>query len=116
MRCRCWLCHADAGAESAGCLLLRLPLTVKPVFLDWLETHAPQKRDKIESLIRSTRDGQLNQSEFGQRFRGTGPIAEQIQQTFRVFAKKYKLDGPGTPLDFSHFKPPKPKSGQLRLF
>ena len=107
---------ADAGVESAGLILLRLPLTVKPVFLDWLATHAPDKKEKIESLIRATRDGQLNQSEFGQRFKGTGPIAEQIQQTFRVFAKKHKLDRPGTPLDFTHFKPPKPKSGQLRLF
>ena len=107
---------ADAGAESAGMILLRLPLTVQPVFLDWLQTHAPEKREKIESLIRSTRDGQLNQSQFGQRFRGTGAIADQIQQTFRVFAKKAKLDGPGTPLDFSHFQPPRPKSGQLRLF
>lgn len=107
---------ADAGAESAGLILLRLPLTVQPVFLDWLDTHAPEKREKIESLIRSTRDGQLNHSQFGQRFRGTGAIADQIQQTFRVFTKKHKLDSPGTPLDFTHFKPPKPKSGQLRLF
>jgi DNA repair photolyase len=107
---------ADAGAESAGMILLRLPLTVQPVFLDWLQTHAPEKREKIESLIRSTRDGKLNQSQFGQRFQGTGAIADQIQQTFRVFAKKYQLDGPGTPLDFTHFKPPRPKSGQLRLF
>ena len=97
-------------------LLLRLPLTVRPVFLDWLATHALEKREKIESLIRSTREGQLNQSKFGQRFRGTGPIAEQIQQTFRVFAKKHQLDGAGTSLDYSHFNPPKPKSGQLRLF
>ena len=107
---------AEAGAESAGLILLRLPLTVRPVFLDWMAQHAPEKRGKIEALIRSTRDGQLNQSKFGQRFRGTGPIADQIQQTFRVFSKKYRLDGGGTPLDYSRFKPPKPKSGQLRLF
>lgn len=71
---------AAAGAESAGMILLRLPLTVQPVFLDWLQTHAPEKREKIESLIRSTRGGQLNQSQFGQRFRGTGAIADQIHR------------------------------------
>ena len=27
--------------------------------------------------------------------RGTGPLAEQIEQTFRVFAKRYGLDGDG---------------------
>lgn len=107
---------AEAGAETAGCLLLRLPLTVQPVFLDWLATHAPEKREKIEGLIRSTRDGKLNHSEFGTRFKGTGAIADQIQQTFRVFCKKHGLDRAGTPLDSSGFRPPRPKRGQLRLF
>ncbi|RLS53506.1 MAG: PA0069 family radical SAM protein [Planctomycetota bacterium] len=107
---------ADAGAESAGCLLLRLPLTVQPVFMDWLAVNAPEKREKIERLIRSTRDGGLNHATFGTRFRGTGAIADQIQQTFRVFARRFHLDGDGTPLDVSGFRPPLPVKGQLRLF
>jgi hypothetical protein len=48
--------------------------------------------------------------------RGSGAIAEQIEQTFRLFAKKHGLAGERPPLDSSHFRPPRPTSGQLRLF
>lgn len=106
----------EAGAVTARYILLRLPLTVRPVFTDWLAKALPTKKDKIESLIRQCRGGELNDSQFGRRQRGEGPIAEQIAQTFRVFAKKYELDRPLAPLDTSHFRPPTPTSGQLRLF
>jgi hypothetical protein len=89
---------------------------VKPIFLEWLTRTQPTHADRIESLIRSTRDGQLNNTEWGKRFRGTGQIAEQIQRTFEVFQHKYGLDQPHPALDTSQFRPPVPASGQLRLF
>lgn len=107
---------ADAGARSAAYILLRLPFAVKPIFLDWLARAQPTHADRIESLIRSTRAGQLSNSEWGKRFRGNGPIAQQIQRTFEVFRKKHGLDRPQPPLDSSQFRPPAPTSGQLRLF
>lgn len=106
----------EAGARSAAFVLLRLPWTVRPVFLDWLERTQPTAKPRVEARIRSTREGKLNDSQFGSRMRGCGPIAEQIQQTFRVFTKKYGLDGPLPLLDTSQFRPPVPCSGQLRLF
>ena len=106
----------EAGAVVAQYVLLRLPLTVRPVFTDWLAKALPSKKDKIESLIRQCRDGKLNDSQFGSRRRGEGQIAEQIAQTFRVFAKKYRLDEVRPPLETRYFKPPVPSSGQLRLF
>ncbi len=106
----------DHGATSAGYVLLRLPWTVKPVFLDWLERTQPTKKSRILKLIQSTRDGKLYQSEFGVRGRGTGPIAEQIEQTFRIFKQKLGLNEPRRGLSLDHFRPPLPKSGQLRLF
>ena len=106
----------DAGARSAGYTLLRLPYAVKPIFLEWLQRTQPTHADRIEGLIRSTRDGQLNNSEFGTRFRGQGQIAEQIRRTFEVFRHKYGLDAPQSPLDTSQFRPPLPASGQMRLF
>src|SRR5208282_1650396 len=51
---------ADAGARSAGYVLLRLPLTVAPVFRDWLARTLPGRRERIEGRIRETRDGKLN--------------------------------------------------------
>src|SRR5690606_24316366 len=89
---------ADAGARNAGYVLLRLPLAVNPVFLDWLRRTQPTKADRVESLIRSTRAGGLNDATFSRRMRGTGAIADQIQQTFAVFTRKLGLDRKGTPL------------------
>ncbi len=107
---------ADAGTCSASYILLRLPLTVRPVFLDWLERTQPLKKDRVESMIRASRGGQLSDSQFGSRMRGVGEIAEQIKQTFRVFAKRFHLDRKLGPLDTSHFRRPTMACGQLRLF
>ena len=106
----------QAGARAASYILLRLPLTVRPVFLEWLERVQPAGKDRIAARIRATRDGQLSASKFGERMRGTGEIAAQIEQTFRVFAKKHGLDGKLPPLDCSQFRSPRSSSGQLRLF
>jgi DNA repair photolyase len=106
----------DAGAQSAGYVLLRLPLSVQPVFLEWLARHYPTAKDKVESLVRDTRGGKLYQSQWGSRQRGSGPYADQVAQTFRVFARKYGLDRPLPEYDHSQFRPPLPQTGQLRLF
>jgi DNA repair photolyase len=107
---------AAAGAGRAGYVLLRLPLSVAPVFMEWLRRTRPTQAPRVESLIRGTREGKLNASQFGTRMCGIGQIAEQLEQTFRVFARRYHLDGPLPELDFSQFRPPQTRSGQLRLF
>lgn len=107
---------AEAGAATAGYILLRLPQTVETVFMEWLRSEFPSKASVVESRIRSTRDGALNSSMFGERMRGTGPIADQIAQTFKVFARKLHLDRRPPALETSHFQPPAESSGQKRLF
>ncbi len=104
------------GALSASYTLLRLPYAVKDVFLEWLRRTQPTKAAKVEGLIRTTRDGELSDPKFGSRMRGTGEIADQIRNTFKLFQKRYGLDAPHPELDTSQFRPPKPASGQLRLF
>ncbi len=107
---------AEAGAMTAGYVLLRLPWSVEPMFLAWLESHYPLAKPKVESLLRSVRSGLLYQAEFGQRMRGDGPYAEGMRNTFRVFAKKVGLDGSLPPLDCAQFRAPRLAGGQLRLF
>jgi len=106
----------DAGATSAAYVLLRLPLSVEPIFRDWLQRTQPTKRQRIENQIRHTRGGGLNSPEFGGRMRGRGEVAERIADMFRVFSRKLGLDGGLPPTDGSQFRPPQPPSGQLRLF
>lgn len=105
-----------AGALAASYVLLRLPLTVEPVFREWLSRTQPLKAQKIEGLIRETRDGNLSSSDWGKRMVGTGQIAEQVRGLFQIFVKKFGLDRPLPPHDFTQFRPAKPRSGQLRLF
>lgn len=107
---------AQAGAITAGYVLLRLPLAVSPIFSDWLLRTQPTRAGRVEAMIRSTRAGNLNSSNFGERMKGTGLIAEQIAKTFRLFARKHGLDRRMPALDFTQFRPPASKSGQLRLF
>ena len=106
----------EAGARSASYTLLRLPPSVQPVFLEWLQRTFPTRSEKIESLIRQTHNGSLDDARFGYRMRGCGPLAEQIEQAFQVFRRRYGLDVPLPALDTSQFRPPEKASGQLRLF
>ncbi|MCA9156804.1 MAG: PA0069 family radical SAM protein [Planctomycetales bacterium] len=104
------------GATFAGYTLLRLPLTVKPVFLDWLAKNVPGQQAKIEHLIQQTRDGGHNQSQFGQRMRGSGAFAEHLSSTFKIFAHKHQLQRQPPPLDCSRFALPAASTPQLWLF
>ena len=57
---------SQAGAQGAGYTLLRLPWAVRPIFVDWLQRNEPLKAEKVQSLIRATRGGKLNESEIRQ--------------------------------------------------
>lgn len=107
---------AESGAQHAAYTYLRLPLAVGPVFLDWLQRNRPAHASKIEGLIRTARGGRLNDSRFGQRFRGEGERAEQIQATFKLFARRHQLDQTLVDYDFSMFRPPTSRNGQKSLF
>jgi DNA repair photolyase len=107
---------ASAGARSAGYVLLRLPFTVAPVFLDWLQRSFPERASRIEACIRATRGGKLYESEFGLRMVGRGILAEQIRRTFDLFARRYGLDQPLPPLNREGFRPPTAAGRQRLLF
>lgn len=106
----------EAGASGAGYVLLKLATTVREVFLDWLERTYPDRRPRIETLIRSARAGRLNDSQFGRRQRGTGPVADLIADTFDLWTTKLAYPDDDTPLNCDAFRPPRPSSGQLQLF
>jgi DNA repair photolyase len=106
----------EAGASSAGYVLLRLPHAVKPLFLEWLDQHRPLARAKVEQLIRSMRGGKLYVTRWGERQRGTGAVAEQIGTMFRTFKRLHGLDGDDRPLDCTQFNRPALPGDQLRLF
>jgi DNA repair photolyase len=106
----------DAGAGSAGFVMLRLPHEIKDLVTDWLDVHAPMKKKRVLELIRGMRRGKLNDGEFGSRFRPTGGYAGMIRQRFMIAARRLGLEREGRPLDCSRFKKPARAGEQLTLF
>lgn len=83
---------SNAGAVSADYVMLRLPHAVKDLFSEWLETHRPDRKEKVLSAIRDVRDGKLYNADFETRMRGTGPRADYIENMFHMFKQKYFSD------------------------
>lgn len=82
---------SECGAESAFLTLLRLPLQVRDVFQERIAEAFPEKSTKILNRIRSLRQGKLNQTEWGQRMRGSGPEWDAIQFLFRSSCEKHGI-------------------------
>jgi DNA repair photolyase len=102
-----------AGATEAGYTMLRLPHGVKDVFQDWLKLNFPEKLDRILGTVRSVRQGKLNSSDFANRMRGEGPIAEQIHQMFHIFRERLGFGARSRVLRTEHFR--RPGERQLSL-
>ncbi len=81
-----------AGARRAFPILLRLPGSVKDVFLTRLQKDFPLAYEKIVGRIRQVRDGKLNNTQFGKSFEGTGQYWENIEKMFEVQAAKLGLN------------------------
>src|ERR1700678_3777410 len=82
----------EAGASSAGYVLLRLPHEVKVLFREWLAEHYPDRAKHVMSLINQTRGGKDYDAEFGQRMSGTGPYAELLRTRFELARRKCGFD------------------------
>jgi len=106
---------AEAGAEAAGYTLLRLPLEVKALFVEWLETHAPDRAGHVLKLVRETRGGRLNDADFGARMRGAGPYADLLARRFTVASRRLGLERRNWRLESGLFRPPPADRDQLVL-
>lgn len=81
----------EAGASSAGYVLLRLPGPVAQVFEERMRAAMPLRVDRILHRIRETRGGQMNDPRFGTRGRGEGAYAEMIHSLFQSTATRLGL-------------------------
>ena len=106
----------EAGATSAGWVLLRLPLEIKDLIEEWLRSHFPDRADRVLSLVRQTRGGELYRAEWGKRLRGEGPYAQMIAQRFRLACQRLGLARRTGGLDTGQFAVPARPERQMRLF
>ena len=104
---------ADAGAQHACYVPIRLPHGVAALFEQWLEQHFPLRKERVLHSIRAMRDGQLNDPNFGSRMSGQGIFAEQMSQMFAVACRRAGLREEHAPLSTAAFRVP---SRQLSLF
>src|SRR5438045_2887139 len=107
----------EAGASVAGYTLLRLPLELKALFKEWLETHQPQKSAHVLSLVAQCHGGNVYDSAWSKRMVGGGPYAEMLAAQLDRRGRAPGLSPRSTHmLDTSRFRPPAQKGDQLALF
>lgn len=101
---------ADAGASSAGYIVLRLPWEVNPLFQQWLQTHFPDRTERVMGRLRDMRGGKDYDSSYGTRMRGEGIWAELIRQRYETAMRTSGLANRRhnfAQLDGGGFKPPR---------
>jgi DNA repair photolyase len=105
---------AEAGATSAGFTILRLPYSVAPLFEKWLETHFPDRKEKVLNRVRAMRGGKLYDAQWGKRMSGEGIFAAQIEQLFDVARRKAGIANESGELSTAAFR--RAGGEQLSLF
>ena len=105
---------SETGVSRVGYILLRLPLEVEDLFVEWLQRHYPNRAERVMSHIRAMRGGVAYRAEWGTRMRGQGTYADLLAKRFELATKKVGLETEkSSPLRTDLFRPP---TDQLSLF
>ena len=107
---------AEAGAQAASWIMLRLPLEVSPLFQEWLVTHAPGRAAKVMARVRDSHGGADYRADWGKRMRGEGIWSDLIRQRFDLALARSGLKKDMPPLRCDLFAPPGQAGDQLSLF
>jgi DNA repair photolyase len=95
---------SGCGASQAAYTIVRLPSSVKDLFIDWLEHELPDRASSILNRIRDVRNGKLTCSDFGKRLNGEGQMAETIEQLFQASCRRFQLNSTMVSLSTSQFR------------
>ncbi|MCI4671476.1 MAG: PA0069 family radical SAM protein [Bacteroidia bacterium] len=104
----------EAGALSTAYTYVRLNGAVGKIFENWIRKNLPDRAKKVLHQIKEAHGGNLNDSQYGRRMRGEGPIAEGVNRLFKILKSKYFSDRQFPPYNCKSFQ--LPPEGQLRLF
>lgn len=103
----------ERGARTAGYVMLRLPGAVKELFIHWVSSTFPDRKDKIINRLKSLRGDDLTDNRFGNRMRGQGEWAHIQKQVFKVTCEKLGMNKSREPLATHHFRRVRPGQGEL---
>jgi DNA repair photolyase len=104
---------SEHGATFSAYTFIRLNGAIKLIFHDWLYKNFPDRADKVWHLIENGHGGKVNDSRYGVRMRGEGPIADLVRQQYKKYNKIYHLNDERWELDCTKFCRP---GEQGRLF
>ena len=79
----------EHGAKGAGMTIVRLNGSIGQIFTDWIHKAFPARAEHVLSQIAECHGGNINDSRWGKRMGGDGPVAEAIHQLFKSSVKKY---------------------------
>lgn len=82
---------AQAGARSAFYSVLRLPWELNDIFQQWLQTHYPERAERVTARLREMRSGKNYDSNFATRMNGSGTWADLIAQRFQKACARHGL-------------------------
>ena len=105
---------AEAGARGCFYVPIRLPYEIAPLFKAWLDTHYPDRADKVMNIIRSIRNGRDNDPGFFSRMRGSGPWADLLRTRFTIATRKHGLNRDFIELRRDFFRAP--AGAQMQMF
>jgi len=106
----------DCGARYAQRVLLRLPGSVRTVFLERLRQVLPERAARVERRIREVRGGKLNESGFFARQRGHGVYWDLLERQWKLHRRRLgfeSLRNGDAPAGPATFRRPSPAQGRL---
>lgn len=104
---------AHAGASFCSYTFVRLNGAIQLLFKNWLYQNFPDRANKVWHLIESGHSGKVNDSRWGVRMRGEGPVAQMVAQQFAKYSRLYGLASGRPVLSGSGFQRP---GQQISLF
>ena len=107
---------AEAGADAASWIMLRLPREVSERWQEWLAAHYPGRAAKVMARLRDMHGGRDYDPRWGQRMRGEGIYADMIGRRFKIACKRLGLREHTTRLRTDLFVRPPQAGDQMTLF
>ena len=107
---------AEAGADAASWIMLRLPLEVSELFQEWLHEHFPDRAKRVMGRVRALHGGKDYDTEWGKRLTGEGAFADLVRHRFEIAAKRLGLKRKEPELRLDLFQRPVRVGDQMTLF
>ena len=104
---------AASGAKIAGYVALRLPLEVRDLFIEWLETHYPDRAARVMRYVREMHGGRDYDPQWGKRLTGEGVYADLMRRRFQRAAGAHGLTTKPKALRVDLFRAPVAETPQF---